>query len=316
MREKQNQAQSKEKYTLQEMHHYFITYKKSEGLRERTISDHTNHFRYFTSWLSENALEDVLEGNINIQCIREYVAFMQSKLKVNPITINTRLKTLRCFLKFAFDENYINEDLARKVKMVRTDKDTIKILSPEQVEALIKVIDTKSYTGFRDYVFIMLLLDCGARISEIISLNLDQIDLQSSSIYLTATTVKTRMGRQVPISLKVTKLINNLLEVNKREFYSDQVFLSVYGTPFQKLSFNKRLRTYSMKANIEGSRVSPHSFRHFFAKHYILGGGDPFTLQKILGHSDMQMLRKYINMFDKDIKIQHNFFSPVQQFKF
>lgn len=309
-------TQSKISYSLQELHSFFITAKHAEGLRERTIRDHIRHFRYVTTWLDKNGYQEFLNGDIDILTIRKYIEYMKSNIKVSPITINVRLRTLRCFLKFLFDEGYKKENFAAKIKLMKTDKDTIKIMTTEQIQALLNVIDIKNYTGYRDYTLIFLLIDSGMRIQEACSLTYDQIDFSTSVIYLQASSVKTRTGRHIPISPKVSKLLFNLVEENKKAFNVKEVFLSVYGTPFLKTSFRKRINAYKTKAGIEGCRVSPHSFRHFFAKNYILGGGDAFTLQRILGHADMQMIRKYINMGEIEVKMQHNRFSPVQQFKF
>ncbi|MFX0560974.1 tyrosine-type recombinase/integrase [Tepidibacillus infernus] len=145
----------------------------------------------------------------------------------------------------------------------------------------------------------------------------DQIDFENSTIYLEAKKVKTRVGRYVPISSTTKKLLLSLVQDNKKYFInSKEIFLSVYGTPFQKTSFRKRLNFYKEKAGITDARISPHSFRHYFAKNYILSGGDPFTLQQILGHSDIQMVRRYIHMSGLDVKLQHHKFSPVQRFRF
>lgn len=77
-------------------------------------------------------------------------------------------------------------------------------------------------------------------------------------------------------------------------------------------SFRKRLSEYGDMAGIKNKRVSPHTLRHTGALLYILNGGDPFSLQKILGHTDMQMVRRYIQMTNTDIKRQHNIFSPLK----
>lgn len=302
-------------FALSEIHKIFITTKKSEGLRERTLFDHKKHFEYFSKWLEDMGEQNLGVSDLNIDLLREYVSFMQDK-DLSPVTINVRLRTLRTFLRFLYEEEYITANLAQKLSLMRTDEDTIKILEDEHVEALIKAIDKKTYTGFRDYVAIAILIDCGLRISELASLTTNQIHFDNSTIYLPSHKVKNRRGRNVPLSLKVNKLLFQLVTENSMAFEENSsVFLSVYGTPFQASSFRKRLKIYQNLAGIKGVRVSPHSFRHYFAKNYILSGGDPFTLQLILGHSDMQVVRRYIQMNDKDIKIKHNQFSPFQRFK-
>ncbi|QRG67717.1 tyrosine-type recombinase/integrase [Brevibacillus choshinensis] len=99
-------------------------------------------------------------------------------------------------------------------------------------------------------------------------------------------------------------------------FYSglpEYIFLTAFGDPLTPNIFSRRLKQYAMKGKISGIRVSPHTFRHTFAKYYILNGGDPFSLQNILGHSTMDMVRKYVQMYSEDVKIQHNKFSPLKR---
>jgi integrase/recombinase XerD len=89
------------------------------------------------------------------------------------------------------------------------------------------------------------------------------------------------------------------------------LFLSERGLPLTESGIQQMLRRYSRKAGISGVRCSPHTFRHTFAKNYLLNGGDVFSLQKILGHSSLASVRTYLNLFANDIKTQHQRFSPV-----
>ena len=89
------------------------------------------------------------------------------------------------------------------------------------------------------------------------------------------------------------------------------IYLSNYGQRIDPSWVRQRIKNYGEQANINDIRVSPHTFRHTFAKFYILNGGDAFTLQRILGHSTMNMVRKYIQMNGEDIKDQHHQFSPI-----
>ncbi|WP_257140727.1 tyrosine-type recombinase/integrase [Bacillus wiedmannii] len=95
------------------------------------------------------------------------------------------------------------------------------------------------------------------------------------------------------------------------EFDTPSIFATVYGNTIDPVRFRQRLKMYGDKLKIKGVRVSPHTFRHTFAKYYLLNNGDVMTLQKILGHSSFEMVRKYINMTSKDIVAQHNKHSPI-----
>lgn len=95
------------------------------------------------------------------------------------------------------------------------------------------------------------------------------------------------------------------------DIYDDHLFLTYYGHQINHATARINLRDYARKAGIKNKRVSPHTFRHTGALFYIMNGGDPFSLQKILGHSDMSMTRKYIQITDTDVRKQHNAFSPI-----
>ncbi|PWW20231.1 phage integrase family protein [Cytobacillus oceanisediminis] len=88
-------------------------------------------------------------------------------------------------------------------------------------------------------------------------------------------------------------------------------FLSNYGGRINPSWVRSRIKQYGDQAGLRDIRVSPHTFRHTFAKFYILNGGDAFTLQRILGHATMNMVRKYIQMNGEDIKQQHHQYSPI-----
>lgn len=312
----ENNNRNKFDILLIDAHKNFINYKKIEGLRERTINDHKLHFNYFNKWLLNLDInyKEFCVSDINLQHCRDYITYMLNK-GLSPVTINIRLRTLKCFLRFLEDEEIIHNKIAEKIKLLKVNNDNEQNLKEVHLKSLLKAIDRKTYTGFRDYVIIMVLLDTGCRISEGIAITKSQIDFNECTIYLLADKVKTRKGRRVPLSRKTVKLLNDLINLNSSVNDMEEIFLSVYGTPFQAKSFRKRLQKYIKQALIPNNiKITPHSFRHYFAKNYILNGGDPFTLQKILGHSDMQMVRRYILMTDIDIKIKHNKYSPVQRF--
>jgi integrase/recombinase XerD len=94
------------------------------------------------------------------------------------------------------------------------------------------------------------------------------------------------------------------------EFGSEYLFVTYTGKPLNDSTFRVRLREYAEKAGIK-KQVSPHVFRHTGALLYLLNGGEPFSLQKILGHKDMTMTRRYVQMTEANVKDQHEAFSPL-----
>src|SRR5208283_1828686 len=93
----------------------------------------------------------------------------------------------------------------------------------------------------------------------------------------------------------------------------DLLFTSQYGGRLRRYSLGKTFRLLGKKAGIKGARVSPHTLRHTFATQYIKNGGDAFSLQKILGHSTLDMVRVYVELADQDVAMIHQRFSPIER---
>ena len=118
----------------------------------------------------------------------------------------------------------------------------------------------------------------------------------------------------MPIGSLVQKMLWKYLHCYRPRPLTDKVtrlFLSDSGLSLTKSGIQQMLRRLGKQASIRGVRCSPHTFRHTFAKNYLLNGGDIFSLQKILGHSSLASVRVYLNLFATDIKILHRRFSPV-----
>jgi integrase/recombinase XerD len=297
--------------TLAEMFERFMNVKRTEGLARKTIEDYETHFRYLMEYL-EN---DVTNDQINIELFREYIDWMLNDRGLSPVTVNIRLRTMRAFLRFCHSEGYVETPIHEKLKLLKTAEDTLESLNVGEIKVLLKQVDTGSYVGYRDLVMICVLLDTMVRISELISMKRGNVDLKAGTIKLEAHETKTKRARSVPVSTRTIKLLADYLK-ETNNFYEDTLFLTYDGRPILANTWRSRLSEYGEMAGISNKRVSPHTFRHTGALFYIMNGGDPFSLQKILGHSDMSMVRRYIQMTNMDVKRQHNVFSPLKNISF
>jgi integrase/recombinase XerD len=312
--------------------HYFEIFfraKKAEGLRERTLKDHQQHYGMFKNWLLFNHPSLTLES-MTSDHIRQYIQYMlyerqqytghpilekkkNQPIGLSPSTINIRTRTLRCFLRFLHQEDYLKKDICKSIKLQKVEQDTIEGFSKEEMLSLLSVVNQREYVGFRDYVLMVLLFDTGMRINEALSIRVENVDLTDRTIIIPASVAKNRKSRTVPITMKTSDLLHDLYTENELAFGKDVEFFfyANYGNPLTYQQAYTRIRHYGRLAKINYARVSPHTFRHTFAKFYVLNGGDPFTLQKILGHSTMEMVRKYIQLNLKDLKDKHELNSPM-----
>jgi site-specific recombinase XerD len=177
------------------------------------------------------------------------------------------------------------------------------------------MIDKKSPTGLRDWTIILTLLDTGIRVTELTDLNLENVSLLQRSLKISG---KGNKERTVPIGISVQRAIAKY--INKYRPHptyplSDNLFLTKYGMPLTPNRIQSIIEGYSQKAGITGVRASPHTFRHTFAISYLRNGGDVFTLQRILGHETLDMVRNYIYLAQYDLQKTHLRCSPVDNLK-
>jgi integrase/recombinase XerD len=293
--------------TMAEMFERFMLFKKTEGLTKVTINDYYLHYNYLLEFLER----DIEKEEMTIDLFRDYIGYMLNEKDLSPVTANVRIRTIRAFLRYCYLENYIEEPIHERFKPVKTKEDTLESFTPTEIKKLLNAVDETSYTGFRDKVLIYVLLDTMIRCTELINLRRSNVDLKQGFIKLESHETKTKRGRIVPLSTRTVKLLKEYME-ETADFESEWLIVTYEGEKMADNTIRHRLREVGEQAAVFNKRVSPHTFRHTGALFYILNGGDPFSLQKILGHSDMSMVRKYIQMTDESVKKQHNTFSPLK----
>jgi integrase len=161
--------------------------------------------------------------------------------------------------------------------------------------------------ALRDRVILGLFSDTGARLGEIASLTWPNVN--DETIYVTGKTGE----QEKPLSPELRLLLTSLRRWNDANFGpSDHVFLGKRGTPLTKQGVQEVVERWFKRAGFTGPRCSPHTLRHTFGRNWIAEGGDQFTLQRILGHTTMQMVQRYVDMNLKETIRQHRRFSPFR----
>lgn len=308
--------------SLEDALEYVYTYKKSEGMRDRTLSDYRLLYGYFTDWLGEYYPEVTHINEITSGLLRQYVVHLSeeqynsrtNEYGLSPFTVNIRIRLLKAFFTALHKEEVIDKNPAAAIKQLKVDEDTFEPLTEDEIDRLLKVPDVREYAQFRDLVSMFLMLDTGIRCGEMFDLEMKDVDFKSRCIVLPGGKTKNRKPRILPLSNQVLKLLMELITEVKANFDTDYVFVSNFGEKYLTTSFRRRVFIYKEKANIN-KKVSPHGLRHQFCRDYILNGGDIFTLQRIAGHQDITTTRKYIQFTTDDIKKQHALYSPVARLR-
>ncbi|WP_353654956.1 tyrosine-type recombinase/integrase [Clostridium sp. CCUG 7971] len=285
-----------------EVFNNFIELKTLEGLAPRSIKDYINHMNYFKGYMEEQQRTYSIRS-VEIDAFRSYIYYMTQEKQYKPCTINIRLRTLRAYLKWLYKENYLSEDFSSRIKLVKEPVDTILPLDNISVRKLLKQPDTSTYVGLRDLTIMVVMLDCGIRVGELVSLKVSDIDLKSKVINIRSEIAKSRTFRQVPLSSKSIKLLKEIRSI-VCDSNTEYLFPSAYCNKLDTNQVIHNFRKYGQEAHIN-QRCTPHVLRHTFAVSFLKSGGDVFILQRILGHSTLEMTRRYVQLTSNDLIRKH-----------
>lgn len=226
-------------------------------------------------------------------------------------TINGRMKTYKQFFKFLARERYREDDISGQIPLVKTEQKLIPTFTMQQALQLLKQPNRHTFVGLRDYTIMMVLLETGIRIQELLSLQTDDSLFGESELRIQ--NGKGRKARRVPFQKTCVNALKSYLR-ERGELPTNALFVTL-NNPLKMRTIQENIKEYGKTAGISGIRVSPHTFRHSMAKFYLLNGRDAFTLQQILGHRCLDMVKLYINLFRSDIQEQHRKYSPVENIK-
>jgi integrase/recombinase XerD len=286
----------------------FYNNMKERGLASETFKYYNNHLGTFAKYLAlikkKNALEEVVEDEI-----KHYLTTRYSKH--NPYTQNCHIRAIRAFFNYLERDGYILTNPVTHLKLVRQKREKIDYLTTEQIRKVLTSFDLRIRSEIRNLLIVMVLLDTGVRISELISIKIEDINFASRSIYIYAT--KTNTFRTVYYSIETERILNVYRKEVLRSREKGLLFLKFHAyldipldEKLPKERVESMLRQKGQKIFGKGFRMNPHKFRHTFATHFIINGGDPFSLKDLLGHSNIETTNIYVDMSRKDLKTKHD----------
>lgn len=227
-------------------------------------------------------LEDVEQpiDSITEETVGDYIFAMKEE-KLSDTTINTNLRMVRAFLYWCMEKGYL-EQFA--IKLVRADDPIKEPYTAQELEKLLTAPNRKScsFAEYRNWVMVNFLLGTGCRASTLVNLKIGDLDLSAGMV--TFRHMKARNQQMVPLAKSLVKVLEEYLEFRGGE-PSESLFVSEYGNALTVSALGNAVWTYNHSRDV--AKTSVHLFRHTYAKLYIQAGGDPFRLQKLLGHVDL-----------------------------
>jgi len=258
---------------------------------ERAISIHTEKayagdLDEFLSFVKKEP-QDI--DNIDI---RNFLATLHKK-GMKKTSISRKLATIRSFFKYLHREGVVKKNPAKLVSSPRIPKRLPRFLSIDEVFSLMDVPRGDTFRRARDKAILELLYSSGLRVSELVSLDMSDLDLKEGLIRVRG---KGRKERILPVGSKALEAIRNYLpERITKKRRSPAIFLNNRGDRLTDRSVRRILSMYSRLLNIKGN-LSPHTLRHTFATHMLHGGADLRAIQELLGHSSLSTTQKYTHV--------------------
>lgn len=253
---------------------------RMRGLREKTLQTYRQHLeRCFQH--SQNINEIVLELN-----------------QLKESTRNSYLRTLKAYL------NWKGVEVPFKIKYVSSQKTTY---TDAELLALLRKPTSHNFCENRNWLMIMLMVDTGLRSSDVRGLKEEDIDLVNSQIHMV--NHKVCITQVIPFSKTLTLHLSRFLASKPKTEY---VFTNQYGEKLSANAFKLAIRKYNLSRGV--NKTSSHMFRHTFAKKFLMEcNGNAFTLQKMLGHSSLNITKEYCQIYDKDLLEKYE--SPVEKLR-
>ena len=298
-------------------------YARTEGKSPKTITITTTAVTTLRDFLESSGFSTDV-ADIGIQELRAFILRLQQvkayqhhpytkpqDRQLSGHTINCYLRAIRAFWSWLVREEIILSNPFTKLRIPKPPKKVIPTFSESQIRALLGAINTHTPVGFRDWTMVLTLLDTGLRASELIGFTLNNVNLDDGLVKVCGKGAKERI---VPIGARVQRAMWKYIHRYRPQPFNPlcyNLFLTRNGEPITVYRLETIIDNYGKMACIEGVRCSPHTFRHTFAISYLRNGGDVFSLQLILGHSSLDVVRVYVNMAEADVKACHRRYSPA-----
>ena len=275
---------------------YLVKVKQSSA---NTVSSYMRDIRQFSGWLESQAVADIL--TVSQEQITDYFAWLQKSGKSGS-TVSRSLASLKNFYSYAISSGFLEvSPVSAEIHVERGEKKLPQILTSREIELLLAQPSAVDPKGVRDKAMLEVMYATGIRVSELIGLDIDHVNLETGVIKC-QTGKKSRAIPLYPEALKaLTAYIREVRPFLLAVPGEKALFVNIGGARMSRQGFWKILKHYQTTARID-KEITPHTLRHSFAVHLLENGADLGSLQELMGHSDISSTQMYTQMVDQHLK--------------
>ena len=273
---------------------------------DNTLSSYMRDIRQLKEFLEENTDHEIDEATE--EDLDAYVTMLRNSGK-SVATVSRCIASIKCLYTYLCIRQYVKKNPSLKLVPDKGTQKLPEILSNEEIDLLLsqpKCVDAK---GYRDKAMLEILYATGIRVTELIDLNIGDVNIGAGVVRCTNRT-KERFIPMYPEAVKALEEYINLVRPQMIATPNEEaLFVNVSGERMSRQGFWKIIKYYTKKANIDKD-ITPHTLRHSFATHLLENGADIHALQDMLGHADISSTQIYSNLVKKQIKDVYNMAHP------
>lgn len=263
-----------------------------------TVSSYMRDIRQFADWLLQSEELDAVEATqVNIS---RYLSHLESDGR-SAATVSRCLASLKNFYGYVVSSGFLESTPVTDIRVDRGEKKLPQILTGREIELLLAQPACVDAKGFRDKAMLEVMYATGMRVTELLSLDIEDVNLNQGMIKC-STVKKTRSIPLYPAALRALSVYINDVRTGMLAYPEERaLFVNVNGMRMSRQGFWKILKHYQDTAHIE-KELTPHTLRHSFAVHLLENGADLGSLQELMGHSDISSTQMYTQMIDQKLK--------------
>nr|DAG07663.1 MAG TPA: SITE SPECIFIC RECOMBINASE XERD [Inoviridae sp.] len=272
--------------TILEAYKLFIQEQMYRGNSNYTLDYYERSLKMFLNFCGNDMdIED-----IDVVLFKSYQLYISENLNINRVSVRTYARAVKVFLRWLYFEDYIDIDV-NKLLLMKATKDVIIPLSDLEVKGLINYYDNFTYLNCRNKTMLMLMLDCGLRLSEVVNLKISDLDLKNNYLIINGKGSKQRL---VPFGISTKKQLVIYMQYRVNLNNNNSIFLNQNLTAITTNTI--KMLFARLKKQEKFKRIYPHLLRHTFATNFIYAGGNLEVLRVLMGHSTINITQIYIHL--------------------
>jgi len=275
------------------------------GASKHTLRNYASDLEQFSSYFETGGATPPAFEQLDLALLREWLGGLYDH-KLTVVTVRRKLAAVRSVFKFSLQEGVITKNPATRLRTPKIKQRLPDVMSAEKTNNLIDAVESGEVVEMpdkqRDLALLELMYGCGIRVSELVGINLEDIDLRGGWLRVRG---KGNKERQVPVGARAIEAVNLYLEGRKAAAAERALFLNSRGARLGDRQVRRLVKLYAILVAGD-STVHPHSFRHAYATHLLSDGADLRSIQELLGHARLSTTQKYTQVSLKDLQLVYD----------